>query len=589
MDLTTPPAWQASTDADPDDHERRPLDRALQATIGHATGGLSLTSLAAAYADWLVHIAGAPGKQQQLMLKAWRKWALLASWALTAARPDASPCIAPLPQDRRFSHPAWQRWPNNLMYQAFLLGQQWWHVATTGVAGVTRHHENVVEFATRQMLDVFSPANYVATNPEVLQQTFAEGGANLLRGMHNLWEDTLRRVLGERPVGAERFRVGVNLAATPGHVVMRNRLIELIQYAPTTTEVRREPVLIVPAWIMKYYILDLEAHNSLVRYLVDQGHTVFMISWKNPEASDRDLGLADYQALGIHAALDAITAICPRQKVHACGYCLGGTLLAIAGAQMVRDGDERLASITLLAAQTDFEEPGQLSLFIDDGQVTLLEDMMWEQGYLASEQMAGAFQLLNSQDLIWSRLVRNYLLGRRIPMTDLMAWNADATRMPYRMHSEYLRQLFLDNDLAEGRFLAGSKPVALADLNVPLFVVGTTHDHIAPWRSVYKIHLLTDTDVTFVLTLGGHNAGIVSEPGHPRRSYRQMTRAVNGRYLPPDEWSVRAREYEGSWWPAWHSWLSSRSSGNTAPPGCGAPEDGYPPLDVAPGRYVHLR
>jgi polyhydroxyalkanoate synthase len=340
---------------------------------------------------------------------------------------------------------------------------------------------------------------------------------------------------------------------------------------------------------MKYYILDLSAHNSLVRYLVEQGHTVFMISWKNPDANDRDLGLADYLALGVDAAIDAISTILPGTKVHACGYCLGGTLLGIAGAGMARDGDDRLASITLLAAQTDFQEPGELSLFVDDSQVTLLEDMMWDQGYLSSDQMAGAFQLLNSQDLIWSRLVRNYLLGRRTELTDLMAWNADTTRMPFRMHSEYLRSLFLDNDLAEGRFQVRGKPVALMDLRVPLFVVGTTMDHVAPWRSVFKIHLLADTEVTFVLTQGGHNAGIVSEPGHAGRSYQQMTCPVDARFRPPEEWSAMAPRYDGSWWPAWHAWLAQRSGPPMAPAPVGAPEKGYPQLEDAPGRYVHMR
>jgi poly[(R)-3-hydroxyalkanoate] polymerase subunit PhaC len=588
MDLSTPGAIAVPQSA-PEDRERRPIDRALKAAIGRASGGLSLTSLSAAYADWFIHLLGSPGKQQQLIEKAWRKSALLASWMAASARDHCEPCICPLPQDRRFSDPSWQQWPYNAMYQAFLLGQQWWHVATTGVAGVTPHHEQVVEFATRQIWDIASPANYVATNPEVLQQTVSEGGMNLLRGTQNWWEDMTQRALARPPVGTESFAVGQNLAVTPGKVVLRNPLIELIQYTPTTAQVHPEPILIVPAWIMKYYILDLSAHNSLVKYLVDQGHTVFMISWKNPDANDRDLGLADYLALGLHAALDAIAAIVPNTKVHACGYCLGGTLLAIAGAGMARDGDDRLASITLLAAQTDFEEPGELSLFIDDSQVTLLEDMMWDQGYLSSSQMAGAFQLLNSQDLIWSRLVRNYLLGRRIRMTDLMAWNADATRMPYRMHSEYLRSLFLNNDLAEGRFYVRGKPVALADVRVPFFVVGTTHDHVAPWPSVFKIQLLTDPEVTFVLTKGGHNAGIVSEPGHPGRSYQLLKRAPGARFRPADEWAAVAPAYEGSWWTAWHEWLSQHSGACVAPPVTGATERGYPPLGDAPGRYVHVR
>jgi polyhydroxyalkanoate synthase subunit PhaC len=395
-------------------------------------------------------------------------------------------------------------------------------------------------------------------------------------------------MLGRPPLGAEKFQVGLNVAATPGKIVMRNALVELIQYTPATEHVYPEPVLIVPAWIMKYYILDLSAHNSLVKYLVDQGHTVFMISWKNPDAGDRNLGLDDYLELGLKASIDAISTIRPQTPVHACGYCLGGTLLAIGAAAMARDGDERLKSVSLLASQTDFEEPGELSLFIDESQIAFLEDIMWDQGYLESGQMAGAFQLLKSQDLIWSRLVHQYLTGTREPMTDLMAWNADATRMPYRMHSEYLRGLFLDNDLAEGRYRVHGKPVALGDIRLPIFVVGTAYDHVAPWRSVYKIHLLTDTEVTFVLTAGGHNAGIVSEPAHPGRWFQLMTRGAMEHYVPPDEWLSIVPRREGSWWPAWHAWLAERSGERIPPAVPDATASGYPMLEEAPGPYVRV-
>jgi polyhydroxyalkanoate synthase len=412
---------------------------------------------------------------------------------------------------------------------------------------------------------------------------------NLVRGMHNFFEDLERAVGGRKPVGSDAFEPGRNVAVTPGKIVYRNRLIELIQYEPTTTTVRPEPVLIVPAWIMKYYVLDLSPRNSLVKYLVDQGYTVFMISWKNPGPEERDIAFEDYRTLGVMAALDAVSAIVPKTHVHGVGYCLGGTLLAIAAAAMARDGDDRFATLSFFAAQMDFTEAGELTLFINESQLAFLEDTMWEQGFLDSRQMAGAFQLLRSNDLIWSRIIREYLMGERPQMTDLMAWNADATRMPFRMHSEYLRQLFLDNDLAEGRYLVGGRSVALSDVRIPTLALGTETDHVAPWRSAYKLHLLMDGELTFILTNGGHNAGVVSEPAHPGRNYRVATRAVDGHYVDPDVWAAKAEQKHGSWWPEWVGWLSARSSAAAAPPTMGAADPRYVPIAEAPGTYVVIR
>ena len=569
----------------------RSIDRMREALAAQASGGISQTSLALAMFDWSIHLASAPGKRLELIDKAVRKTArLMTHCAAACLQGHTAPCIEALPGDERFRAESWKIPPFSFLAQAFLLNQQWWHNVTHEVPGVMPHHEEVVAFTTRQMLDMFSPANNPFSNPEVIAKTIETGGANFLQGFQNWIEDLSRIAAGQPPVGAEKFIVGQDVAVTPGKVVYRNHLIELIQYAPSTKAVVPEPVLIVPAWIMKYYILDLSPHNSLIRYLVAQGRIVFCISWRNPTSDDRDLTMDDYRRMGVMAALDAVSAIVPDRRIHATGYCLGGTLLSVAAAAMARAGDERLASVTLLAAQTDFTEPGELALFIDNSQMHYIESMMWNRGYLSADQMAGAFQLLRSNDLIWSRLVHDYLMGARTPMIDLMAWNADSTRMPYRMHAEYLQRLYLDNELAAGRIMVDGRPVALQNIRVPMFVVGTERDHVAPWRSVYKIHQLTDTDVTFVLTSGGHNAGIVSKPGHPRRRFRLATKRATDVCLGPDEWSEAVSPKNGSWWIAWAAWLADNSSAQRVlPPAMGASAKGYVPVADSPGTYVFQR
>lgn len=566
---------------------RSALDRMIRASIGQLTMGISPVALAQAYQDWLLHMVMSPGMQLDLTQKTIRKLAQLAVYARRAAvNPEAEPYVEPLPEDHRFREPEWKNWPFNLYYQSFLLSQQWWYRATTALRGPTERHKNVTWFVAKQLLDIVSPSNFPWSNPVILKRTLDQGGMNLVQGWQNWVEDLERQIANEKPVGAGQFQVGKNIAITPGKVIFRNRLIELIQYQPSTPEVQAEPVLIVPAWIMKYYILDLSPHNSMVKYLVDQGHTVFMISWKNPQAKDHDLGMDEYLRLGVGAAIDAVSSVVPERKIHTVGYCLGGTLLSIAAAAMSRDGDERLQSMTLFAAQTDFRHAGELLLFIDESQLAFLEDIMWDKGYLDTTQMAGTFQLLRSNDLIWSRMVREYMLGERSPMTDLMAWNADTTRMPYKMHKEYLRRLFLHNALAQGQYLVDDRPVAISNIQVPIFAVATEKDHVAPWCSVYKIHLLADTEVTFVLTNGGHNAGVVSEPDHPHRHYRVGTKIHGEPYLDPDTWFERTSPQPGSWWPQWQRWLVEHSSGKEAPPPMGNPDKGYVPLGSAPGTYV---
>ncbi|MBN9669308.1 polyhydroxyalkanoic acid synthase [Labrenzia aggregata] len=549
--------------------------------------GISPISLLQAWQDWAMHLAISPGKQQEILKDFFRNQVRLATFAAGCMLKggEEQHCVDPLPQDRRFSADAWKKPPFNLFAQSFLLAEHWWQSATTGVAGVTRQHERLVEFYTRQMLDMISPGNFAFANPEVLEATAEEGGANLLRGFSYLTNDILKEAHLVRDNG-NGFTPGDNVAVTPGKVVYRNDLIELIQYEPTTDVVQAEPILIVPAWIMKYYILDLSPKNSLVRYLVSQGFTVFCISWVNPNESHRDVGLEDYLKLGVMDALDAVETISGADSAHVAGYCLGGTLLAMASAAMARDGDKRIRTQTMLAAQVDFNEAGELGLFIDESQLSFIEDTMWKNGYLDQRQMAGAFQMLRSQDLVWSRMVREYLLGLRRAPNDLMAWNSDATRMPYRMHSEYLRQLYLNNELSRGRFKVDGRNVHLEDISVPVFAVGTETDHVAPWKSVFKLVHLFDTDVDFVLTSGGHNAGIVSEPGHPHRSFKTLTYKLGGPHPSSSEWTEHAPRHEGSWWPQWVKWMQKHSSGTVAAREIGNTELGYPPLCDAPGTYV---
>lgn len=566
-------------------------DRAAGALLAQLTGGLAPASLAAAFRDWSDHLAIAPGRQGLLVADAGRGFTRYLQYArdLALAPGPVATCVEPAALDRRFDDAAWHSWPFNLVQQGFLLTEQWWDKAFGAVGGVTRRHEEMTRFVARQLLDMAAPSNFIATNPVVQRRIAETRGRCLVDGAANFISDWCRAFTHEAPAGADAYRPGTQVAVTPGEVVFRNHLIELIQYRPATATVHAEPLLIVPAWIMKYYILDLSPKNSLVAWLVAQGFTVFMISWRNPDAEDRDTGFDDYRLFGVMEALDAIGAITGAAKIHAAGYCLGGTLLAIAAAVMARDGDNRLATMTLLAAQTEFSEPGELGLFIDAAQIDLLDKLMWSQGYLDSRQMGGAFQMLRSNDLLWSRMIHGYLMGEAEPMSDLMAWNADGTRLPQAMHSHYLRKLFLDDDLAEGRYSVDGRTIALGDIRVPIFAIGTERDHVAPWRSVYKIQQLVETEVTFLLASGGHNAGIISSPAHSVGHYRVMTHAPESGHLEPGLWQARAKGAEGSWWPAWADWLAGRSSGLIPPPASGNAAEGYRPLGPAPGTYVFAR
>lgn len=628
MDITTPLPACADTAAAQAADPYRALDGLVHARLAEACMGLSPIALALAQADWAWHLAISPGRQLQLALKAQalalQVWSRALNPAATAAAAEKAE------SDLHFADEAWRHWPYRVWKDGFKATEAWWREAVQ-VEGMSAHHRHMVDFFARQGVDALSPANWYATNPQAVQAALDSGGMSLVRGTHRLLQDLQELQPAGTPAaeGAGHatsptmaplpYAVGKDVAVTPGKVVYRNALFELIQYTPTTAQVHVEPLLIVPSCIMKYYILDLSPHNSMVRYLVDQGFTVFIMSWKNPDAGDRELGMQDYLRRGVMEAMAVVKSRADAPRIHALGYCLGGTFLAIVAAVLGRlqrqaaarplnpnppasaraaaspqrrRGDElrpealpELASVTLLAAQTDFSEPGELGVFIDDDQLRTLRENMARTGFLSGRAMAASFQFLNSSDLVWARNTRRYLLGQDDGGNDMMSWNADVTRLPARMHDEYLSSLFLNNALAAGHYRCGDEGVALRDINMPLLVVGTVRDHVSPWRSVYKIHLLTDTDITFVLAAGGHNAGIVSEPGHPKRSY-QIGHTPRGHgWTDPDAWLAQASTHTGSWWPAMADWLAQRSSGLRKPP----PIPRSTVLGRAPGSYVMVR
>ena len=601
-------AETASEREHPKESQRRAahaLDATVQSLMSRPYGGLSPIALALAHADWALHWMASPGRQAVLAQRAVE----LGSQAWQNVVADAMGASEETPdKDGRFADPSWRSWPYSAIKEGYKALDAWWREAAQHGGGVSRHHQHMVSFFTGQTLDALSPSNWAATNPEVLRAAQASHGRTLREGMHFFLQDLREQMSARADTPAEDlaplpFAVGKDVAVTPGKVVFRNHLIELIQYSPTTDKVLPEPVLIVPSCIMKYYILDLSPHNSMVKYLVDKGHTVFIISWRNPDASDRDLKMQDYLSSGVLAAMAAAKSRTGAKRLHTVGYCLGGTFLAIAAAalgRLARKKDGRrtakeqalipedlpqLASVILLAAQTDFSEPGELGVFIDEEQLGMLRENMNERGYISGKQMGGSFVYLASRGLLWGRNTRRYLLGEDDASFDLMSWNADTTRLPARMHSEYLDALFLNNALAAGQYRFAGATVALMDIDAPMMVVATTRDHVSPWKSVYKIHLQTDTHVTFVLAEGGHNAGIVSEPGRPRRSYQIASVEDGSGWIDPDDWKAQAPVVQGSWWEAMHVWLRERSGSPIKPPTMRAEHA----VCDAPGTYVMTR
>jgi polyhydroxyalkanoate synthase len=517
----------------------------------------------------------------------WRRSTELARYALArASRETSDPVIQPAPGDKRFKDDAWTTNPAfDLLKQAYLLVGDSVQSSVRATEGLGPHTAQQLQFYTRQLVDALAPTNFLFTNPEAIRRAIETGGRSLLQGFENFLDD-LERGNGRmriRMTDPGQFELGGNVAVTPGKVVFQNALMQLIQYAPATKTVFRRPLLIIPPWINKYYILDLRPKNSFIRWAVEQGHTVFVVSWVNPDAELADTSFEDYMNDGIVAALDAIAAATGEREVKAIGYCLGGTLLAATLARMSVTGDNRIKAATYFVTMVDFAEPGELGVFIDEPQLEMIEKSMQRTGYFEGSTMAEAFNLLRANDLIWSFFVNNYLLGREPAAFDLLYWNSDSTRLPRAMHEFYLRNMYLENRLREpGGITLGGVPIDLRRIRTPSYILATREDHIAPWRSTYAGVALYRGPVRFVLGESGHIAGVINPPGGKYGHY------VGERKDTPDAWLASAQRVDGSWWTDWQKWTSRYNGGRRVP--ARTPGDGLlKPIEDAPGAYVKLR
>lgn len=541
-----------------------------------------------AFLEFTARLLGDPVTLARIQFELWQDYLRL--WQNTTMRMfghEVEPVAAPERDDRRFRDPAWDE---NVLFdfvkQSYLLTSRYILDVVRGREDLDEKTRQKVEFYTRQFVDALAPSNFVLTNPEVLRATIETRGENLLRGLRNMLED-LERGRGRlalKMTDPQAFEVGRNIATTPGKVVYRTELMELIQYAPRTEQVHRRPLVIVPPWINKYYILDLQPKNSFIRWAVEQGFTVFVLSWVNPDERLAHKTFEDYMLEGPLAAFDAVQKQTGEREMTAIGYCLGGTLLAATLAWMRAKGEDRIQAATFFTTLVDFSEPGELGVFIDEEQLAALEEMMARRGYLDGSEMATTFNMLRANDLIWSFVVNNYLLGRDPFPFDLLYWNSDSTRMPAAMHSFYLRKCYLENRLVQpgGIELAGV-PIDLRRIDMPVYWVSTREDHIAPWKSTYAATQIYTGPKTFVLAGSGHIAGIINPAGSGKYGYW-----LNPELPPdPDAWLERAEHQEGSWWPHWAAW--NRQHAGELVPARDPAKGPLPPLEDAPGSYVRVR
>ncbi len=511
-------------------------------------------------------------------------------WQATAAslRGESAPAvIAPQPGDRRFKDEDWSANPTfSAIKQFYLLAARWLEAMVDGAEGIEPRTRQKALFYLRQFLSAAAPTNFIATNPKVIRATTETNAENLRKGFANLLDD-MERSRGPLQIAltdTSAFTLGENLASTPGKVVYQNDLMQLLQYAPTTETAYRRPLLIVPPWINKYYVLDMQPKNSFIRWAVGEGHTVFVISWVNPSGPLAAKTFDDYLLEGPMAALDAIGEATGADKINALGYCIGGTLLACALARMAALGDERVASATFFTTMVDFNDPGELGVFIDEEQIGRIETYMEKKGFLDGSQMSQVFSMLRENDLIWSAFISNYLLGKDPPPFDLLYWNSDSTRMPAKMHGFYLREMYLNNRLVEPDALTiAGQPIDLRRIRVPAYILSAREDHIAPWMSSFAATRLYAGPVRFVLAASGHIAGVINPPAAGKYNYWTNRRRVKS----PDTWLKGAERHDGSWWPDWSAWVKRRAAGmvRARVPGAGA----LPALEEAPGSYVKMR
>jgi polyhydroxyalkanoate synthase len=541
-------------------------------------------NIGGAFMEMTARLMADPTRLVQAQLGFWQDYMTL--WQSTTRRimgMETSPVIQADPKDKRFRDDAWhQNEIFDFIKQSYLLSARYVTKTVGDVEGLDPKTARKVDFYARQFVDAMSPSNFVLTNPEVLRKTAETGGENLLRGLNNLLTDLERGhgKLSIKMTDRDAFKLGENIAVSPGKVVYQNELMQLIQYSPSTDAVLKRPLLILPPWINKFYILDLRPKNSFVRYAVSQGHTVFMVSWVNPDEQLADAGFEDYMKKGVFAALDAIERATGERDVNAIGYCLGGTLLGTTLAWMARKGDDRIKSATFFVTMLDFQEAGELGVFIDEEQLKALEEKMNARGYLDGAEMSTTFNMLRANDLIWSFVVNNYLLGNEPFPFDLLYWNSDATRMPARFHSFYLRHMYQENLLAQPDAieLDGVK-LDLGQIKVPAYFLSTREDHIAPWRSTYRGTQLLGGENRFVLAASGHIAGVVNPPEGGKYNHW-----VNNA-LPPDPqaWLEGATEMAGSWWPDWNRWVTAKAPAKVA---ARTPTDAG---EDAPGGYVRVQ